>query len=517
MTSASLADADSTVAAEPAPPAHGRLSVHGLIVVGTLAAAADWLLYGHLPGIALAVFVVLLAAGALIANPLRARLRTMALAAFILLAGLLPHIVNPGVLSLGFLIAAIALFAALLFADASLAADRLAAAREVVLGCLWRAPADVAGALVKAGIRKPQSLTGMLVVWIVPVALGLVFVRLFVEANPLIASWAQAIDIGALVDWAMKHVDGARVAFWLLAAMLVWPVIFMREYRRRTPPAALRASAPEAGGGGLFPQIVGSGAVLRSLIVFNALFAVQTVLDALYLWGGVALPDGMTFAEYAHRGAYPLIVTALLAAAFVVLALKPGSDTERTPLIRALVWAWIAQNVWLVISSMLRLDLYVAAYSLTYWRVAAFVWMLLVASGLVLILARIALGRSSGWLIGANLASLALTLYACSFANFAAIIADYNVAHSAEMGGGGPNLDREYIRSLGRHAIPAADTFVIRNRDAAPNQFSYRFPSWREEHADALRAEMQDWRAWSCWNWRLARYLEATPAPGPAH
>ena len=56
----------------------------------------------------------------------------------------------------------------------------------------------------------------------------------------------------------------------------------------------------------------------RSLILFNALFAVQTVLDLIYLWGGASLPDGMSHAEYAHRGAYPLVATALLAAAFVL-------------------------------------------------------------------------------------------------------------------------------------------------------------------------------------------------------
>ena len=36
-----------------------------------------------------------------------------------------------------------------------------------------------------------------------------------------------------------------------------------------------------------------------------------------------------------------------------------------------------------MISSILRLDLYVGIYSLTYWRVAAFIWMGLVAVGLV--------------------------------------------------------------------------------------------------------------------------------------
>ena len=45
--------------------------------------------------------------------------------------------------------------------------------------------------------------------------------------------------------------------------------------------------------------------------VFNALFAVQSVSDLAYLWGGMRLPEGLSYADYAHRGAYPLIVTAL--------------------------------------------------------------------------------------------------------------------------------------------------------------------------------------------------------------
>ena len=131
----------------------------------------------------------------------------------------------------------------------------------------------------------------------------------------------------------------------------------------------------------------------RSLILFNALFALQSGLDLVYLWGGAALPDGMSHAEYAHRGAYPLIVTALLAAGFVLIAMRRGGPAEQSRLIRPLVLAWIGQNVLLVISSIFRLDLYVAAFSLTYLRLAAFIWMGLVAAGLLLILIQIMLRK----------------------------------------------------------------------------------------------------------------------------
>jgi hypothetical protein len=68
----------------------------------------------------------------------------------------------------------------------------------------------------------------------------------------------------------------------------------------------------------------------RSLILFNALFALQSALDLVYLWGGATLPDGMTYADYAHRGAYPLIATALLAASFALIAMRPGGPAKQS-------------------------------------------------------------------------------------------------------------------------------------------------------------------------------------------
>src|SRR5581483_6319539 len=94
--------------------------------------------------------------------------------------------------------------------------------------------------------------------------------------------------------------------------------------------------------------------VTLSLILFNALFAVENGLDLAFLWSGAPLPHGVTLAAYAHRGAYPLIVTALLAAGFVLLTARPDSELAKRPLIRRLVVAWILQNVFLVLSSVLR-------------------------------------------------------------------------------------------------------------------------------------------------------------------
>jgi len=492
-------------------PAPISLSARGLMTVLAIVGLADWLFYGHWIGISLVVFLIALAIATAFANPIAGRRGEILLGAAVLVTGLLPYAVRPSLLAFLFAAGATAYFAVALSGKApARVADRASATTRMLLDCGWRPVVDICRALVGRSRTSPLSLSDALIVWIVPVTLGSLFLLLFTGANPLIEQWMALLEPNRLA----AHIDLARCFFWLLILLLAWPFIFLRIRQR----SALRQRKPTAAsdsGSSLSPALLGKAAVLRSLIVFNALFAMQTILDGLYLWGGVALPDGMSYASYAHRGAYPLIVTALLAAGFVIVALRPGSATERSPLIRALVYLWIAQNVWLVISSILRLDLYVAVYSLTYWRVAAFVWMVLVAIGLVLILTRIVRGYSNRWLVGANLVSLALVLYGCSLANFASIIARYNVRQSFELTGQEAKLDVRYLFGLGDQAIPAVDELIARPASAPNSNNIVELASWRETLASEHRTHMQDWRAWSYWDWRLAQYLDRMPRPTP--
>jgi hypothetical protein len=145
----------------------------------------------------------------------------------------------------------------------------------------------------------------------------------------------------------------------------------------------------------------------------------------------------------------------------------------------------------------------VDVYSLTLLRIAAFIWMLLVAVGLILIVARIALGRSNGWLVGANVLALALTLYACSFVNFAAVIANHNLSYRHETTPNAPKPDMAYIRELGPHVIPAVDRYLARHNLPAWDCLV----DWRNRIAKSHTKVMSDWRGWTFRDWRLQYYL----------
>jgi hypothetical protein len=300
--------------------------------------------------------------------------------------------------------------------------------------------------------------------------------------------------------------------FWSVTLCVVWPFIYLKWIRKPSAGPRVNEAEPPVD---TPSELFGAAAILRSLLLFNLLFAVQTGLDVVYLWGGVALPDGLTYAAYAHRGAYPLIATALLAAGFVLAAMRPGGPAERMPVIRVLVFLWIAQNVTLVVSSMLRLDLYVQIYSLTYWRVAALLWMLLVVAGLVLIVARIAFDRSNHWLVQMNLATLALLACVCAFINFPYVIAAYNVDHSKEVSGNGLALDVTYLVGLGPQAVPAIDHYLAARPNSSLSLFDRGQLAWnRDQLIKRQLAELDSWRAWSFRGYRLKRYVAALgPSP----
>lgn len=488
---------DNCIAATPAPAISSRDAL-SIALGAVLTVLADWLFFRQSVGISLALFAVAVAVSVVLANRVEASRRALLLHLGVFVVAVLPLLETVNVFSVLIAGAGLAWFALGIAAclDGNFK-QRLTAVGWFLLSGPFRIVADLS--LLRAWAREhgssvsPHVLKG----WIIPLGLGATFIALFAVANPLIANFLTQWNVGE----SFKQFDVVRPVFWLATIGAIW--MFLSIGRRFALPdrneirAAIDAELPTLT---LSSSILNDKAILRSLVLFNVLFAMQTGMDLNYLWRGAALPDGMTYASYAHRGAYPLIITALLAAGFVIVAMRPGSQAERSPLMRALVFLWVGQNMLLVASSILRLQLYVAAYSLTYWRVAAFIWMLVVAAGLVLIAARILTHRSNAWLVSMNLAAVALTLYACSLVNFPNLVARYNV--ETGIARAGQSVDIHYVASLGPQALPAIDRYIAAQATSASNALAHR-----NALAFLHNKRADDWRAWTFRDWRLTRYL----------
>jgi len=496
---------------QPSTPLWSRRTAAAVATLAVMVALADILFYPHEPGISLGIFFLVLITGVLALHPDRWRDRRVVALGLVSVLSVLPFVESENVFWTPFALGAVALLAL----DAASLLPRYeewfgAVTRFAVLSPV-RGIVDGIQLLGEAG---QQKLGGRIVrvglVWVVPTACAAVFIWLFVAANPVLDEIFHMLRMESL--WTLF--DPLRVFIWGLVAAVAWPVL---------APRLLPWSPMEQWQGPLRPRseslLFGSIAIRNSLVVFNAIFAVQTLMDLAYLWGGVRLPDDLTYADYAHRGAYPLIITAVLAGAFVLAAMRRDGPARNSGLMRGLVYLWIGQNVWLVISSIMRLKLYVEAYGLSEMRIAAGIWMALVACGLLLIVARIVWDRSNRWLVMANTTALMLTLWATSFLNFPAVISTFNVEHSFEVTGQGMVLDDDYMSQLGPQVIPALDQFLWRatRLDAEKRK---QIELTRDNLAERLidrdltgttNLRAVDWQSWTWRDDRLRQYLKAQP------
>lgn len=334
----------------------------------------------------------------------------------------------------------------------------------------------------RRGRWRPQF-----VILVLPLVGGAVFLWLFAEANPVIGGWFAALRL--------PEPDFARIGFGMFIAVATWATLRARSLRRVLQTPDIRGELKLPG--------VTTASITLSLLVFNGLFALQNGLDIAFLWSGAPLPEGMTLAEYAHRGAYPLIATALLAGLFVVGFLRPGTATAEAPWVRRLVILWIVQNVFLVASTALRTFDYIDAYSLTRLRIAALLWMGLVATGLALVGWRLIWSRSTAWLINANAAAVAVVLVFCAVVDLGSMAAWWNVRHAREVGGRGAALDVYYLSTLNDASLVSLAEL---ERRELPDKLRAGVASARADEMQRLAEQQADWRTAT---WRGARRLDA--------
>ena len=253
--------------------------------------------------------------------------------------------------------------------------------------------------------------------------LALIFGSLLASGNAVFGSWTNSF-----FDWIWKelalYLDPYRIAFWCLAALLVLPLL--RPARVSSWWWNWTENTPR------LPEIIPNRAALISsglvLIVLNLLFLVANVADALFLWSGQALPAGVDYKSYVHEGVNTLIATVILTAIVLTAIFHQSLNVAQRRELKVLAYVWIAQNLFLLLSVALRIKYYIVAYEMTVARLGVIIFLILVATGFVLLTIKIARDKSLSWLIGGCVLAVFATFYITQFLDLAGWSANYNIA-----------------------------------------------------------------------------------------
>lgn len=129
--------------------------------------------------------------------------------------------------------------------------------------------------------------------------------------------------------------------------------------------------------------------VTAPAIILGALLAVYmlfTLVQAVYLFGGHGLPEGLTYSEYAVEGFGQLLLVSIINYSVFSLFL---CNVQKGRLLKGLLALLLLATGVILASAFTRLLLYIGAYGLTFKRIQAFWLLCYVAAVLILCFVRL--------------------------------------------------------------------------------------------------------------------------------
>jgi hypothetical protein len=399
----------------------------------------------------------------------------------------------------------------------ALAAHRLAAswvrragvlryAGALALGALHAWTAAVL-ALVDATRSTPHVETGPAARWrsaaavarglVIATPLVAVFAALFMSADAVFAELVANV-FRFDFEWVASHILLFSILAWLSTGYLrgFLSGTGLAPPRRLWQDVALLALTPKR-------PTLGITEVATALAALNLLFLVFVIVQFRYLFGGDALvqvtPD-LTYAEYARRGFFELVVAVVLVVPVLLAAdwLLERRRRRDTLVFRGLAGMQIGLMLAITASALQRLRLYHASYGLTASRFYAMVLLIWIAAMLFWVAATALRGRRDSFAFGALASGLA-TVALLFVINPDAIVARTNVARMASADAP-PRFDVAYATSLSADAVPVLlDALPALPRDVQcplARRLLRRWPPGRD-------------RVIRSWNWSAVRASDA--------
>ncbi len=220
------------------------------------------------------------------------------------------------------------------------------------------------------------------------------------------------------------------------------------------------------------PRSLGALETTILLVSINILFVIFIGLQLTYLFGGNAhiIAQGLTYAEYARKGFYELIVVAILSFLIISFAERQVVKKEDSHLksFKVLSTLLIVQVIAILVSAYARLSLYEQAYGFSTIRLYSYALMIWIAVVLILLALHIITHGSRAKFALRVFASVVILLVSMNLINPDAFIAKRNIERYKVTG----KVDTAYLASLSYDAIPYTVTLLSDTNETTKNQFA---------------------------------------------
>jgi hypothetical protein len=241
--------------------------------------------------------------------------------------------------------------------------------------------------------------------------------------------------------------------------------------------------------------------LLTILVLINIIYGVFSVIQFTYLFGGSSfvLPSSYTYAEYARRGFFELVVVSIINFGILLFGIVFVKKENRKifTAVRIFLTLLVIFTFVLLISAFYRMLLYEQAYGFTYLRVFVQAFMIML---FFLFIVNIIYIWYQKMPIIKSYFIISLAVYIImNFANVDMIIAKNNINRYYETG----QIDMAYLEGLSYDAVPEMQKFlesVKDSQDPGEKQIAEDIKEYFEEK----KIRLEDQKSWQSFN--ISRY-----------
>lgn len=303
----------------------------------------------------------------------------------------------------------------------------------------------------KKKLETEHPVSVKLLLFLIPFILVLIFFFLYKSSNPLFNNFTKNINLD-FISWSW-------VRFTLLGFILLYGFFYHRViavFKNADENASNNLSKEKSGYKSWFGNSfthhheILSGVILFTLL--NVLLLSVNSLDVIYMWLDGGLPKGMNYTDFVHNGTEALITTIIFAILIILFYFRGWLNYfENNKAIKLLAYLWIAQNIFMVISTAYRNNLYIEDYFLTYKRIGVYVYLLLCVFGLITTFIKIKDIKSNWFLFRINSWLFYAVLVLSTFFRWDSIITKYNIKSAEEKR---RPIDKNYLVDLSYINMP---------------------------------------------------------------
>ncbi len=263
--------------------------------------------------------------------------------------------------------------------------------------------------------------------FIIPLLIAIVFFLFYQNANPLFYDFTKNINLDFIsIGWIFFTYSGLLLLYGFFHNGIL-PFIIEKDQN-----ASLELSPEIASRKNFLSELMRtdteniSGIVLFAML--NLLLLLVNILDLNYLWFDGNLPKGINHKAFVHDGIGTLI-TSIIVAIMILLFYFRGELNyyKNNKWLRALAFAWIVQNAFMIFSTAYRNNMYIQESGLSYKKIGVYVYLILTLIGLITTFIKVFKLKTNWYLFRVNAAVYFYILILSCMFNWDTIITNFNI------------------------------------------------------------------------------------------